>query len=231
MATYVIGDIHGEYEKLVSCLQQVFFDYENDTLIQLGDVVDRGAKSFECVEELLKIKNLIAIKGNHDINFFNSYLAGLPNPLAREGGKQTYQSYRDNCQHKPHCPYFSMPDEHFMFFNTQKPYYIDQDNNLFIHGGFNRHHKLAEQSLNEFAWDRDLWMAALSYAGMKNTRYKFKTKDKFNKIFIGHTPTVYWGNTKPMQAVNIWNLDTGCGKGDYSLTIMNLNTEQYWQSK
>lgn len=40
MNTYIIGDIHGMYDKLISCLKQVNFDYNHDTLIQLGDVVE-----------------------------------------------------------------------------------------------------------------------------------------------------------------------------------------------
>ena len=54
--TYIIGDIHGVYDKLINCLQQVNFNYESDTLIQLGDVVDRGPDSYLVVEELLKMK-------------------------------------------------------------------------------------------------------------------------------------------------------------------------------
>jgi serine/threonine protein phosphatase 1 len=66
MSTYVIGDLHGQFQSLKQCLVKCNFDYNQDTLIQLGDVVDGGEEAFECVEELLKIKKLIAIKGNHD---------------------------------------------------------------------------------------------------------------------------------------------------------------------
>lgn len=62
----VMGDVHGAYKALVQCLERSGFDYEKDTLIQLGDIVDGYPDSYECVEELLKIENLIAIKGNHD---------------------------------------------------------------------------------------------------------------------------------------------------------------------
>ena len=32
-----------------------------------------------------------------------------------------------------------------------------------------------------------------------------------------------------MQRCNVWNLDTGAGYG-YKLTIMDIDTKQYWQS-
>ena len=41
MATYVISDIHGEYEKFMELLEEIELE-ENDTLYVLGDVLDRG---------------------------------------------------------------------------------------------------------------------------------------------------------------------------------------------
>ncbi len=59
MATFVMGDIHGGYKALVQCLQRAQFDYQRDTLIQLGDIADGYDEVFACVEELLKITHLI----------------------------------------------------------------------------------------------------------------------------------------------------------------------------
>ena len=59
MSTYVIGDLHGQFQSLKQCLTKCNFDYTQDTLIQLGDVVDGGEEVFECVEELLKTKTLL----------------------------------------------------------------------------------------------------------------------------------------------------------------------------
>lgn len=62
----VIGDIHGGHKALVQCLERSNFDYEKDTLICLGDVVDGWPETPQCIEELLKIKNLKYVMGNHD---------------------------------------------------------------------------------------------------------------------------------------------------------------------
>lgn len=40
MRTLVMGDIHGGYKALMQCLERSKFDYEKDTLIQLGDICD-----------------------------------------------------------------------------------------------------------------------------------------------------------------------------------------------
>ncbi len=66
MRTFVIGDIHGAYKALVQVLERAGFDYENDKLISLGDVTDGWSETAESIEELMKIKNLVYIKGNHD---------------------------------------------------------------------------------------------------------------------------------------------------------------------
>ena len=64
--SFVIGDIHGAYPALRQCLELCKFDYNSDLLICLGDVCDGWPQVKESVEELLKIRNLIYIMGNHD---------------------------------------------------------------------------------------------------------------------------------------------------------------------
>lgn len=61
-----VGDIHGNYKALKQCLQRASFNYDKDTLIVLGDVCDGWAYVDKCIDELLKVKNLRYILGNHD---------------------------------------------------------------------------------------------------------------------------------------------------------------------
>ena len=92
-STFVLGDIYGAYKALVQRFIRPNFDYEKDSLIQLGDVVDGHSEVYECVEELLKIKNLIAIKGDHD-EWFNEFIQTDFHPISWVyGGKGTIESY------------------------------------------------------------------------------------------------------------------------------------------
>ena len=52
-----------------------------------------------------------------------------------------------------------------------------------------------------------------------------KTK-MYKNVFIGHTGLI---QGIPEKAVNVWNLDTNAGWGN-KLTIMDVDTEEYWQS-
>jgi serine/threonine protein phosphatase 1 len=237
--TFVCGDIHGAYKALLQCLERSNFDYNKDTLIQLGDIVDGWNEVYECVEELIKIKNLISIKGNHDDWFLDWIKYDIHPTSWLQGGLGTLQSYCKQLDkeyiNKSKAGYISnlistdLPIEHINFFNNQSYYYKDDKNNLFVHGGFNRHHTLEENKATypeQFWWDRDLWMSSLSHKQINN---KFKIKEDLNEIFIGHTTTDNWGTDKPMNSNNIWNLDTGAGfKG--KLTFMDIDTKEIFQS-
>ena len=74
---WVLGDIHGQYEKLVKVIELSNIDKENDILITLGDIVDRGDDFVECIQELNTFKNHIPIRGNHDSVFLHYIKTGV----------------------------------------------------------------------------------------------------------------------------------------------------------
>ena len=65
MPTYVMSDIHGEYEKYCRMLEKIALS-EEDTLYILGDVVDRGPQPMEILLDMMKRDNIYPIFGNHD---------------------------------------------------------------------------------------------------------------------------------------------------------------------
>lgn len=158
MKTFVLGDIHGGYKALKQCLERSNFNKKEDVLIQLGDVTDGWSEVYECVEELLTIKNLIAIKGNHDDEFNHWIKFGIHKWNWLQGADATAKSYikhaeRDDIRFIPkmrgyltNLTTFDIPESHRKFFNTQHNYYIDDNNNCFVHGGFNQHEDFKGQS-------------------------------------------------------------------------------------
>lgn len=245
--TFAIGDIHGAYKALKQCLERSGFNYDEDTLIQLGDVADGWSEVYEVVEELIKVRNLIHIKGNHDEWFLEYIVTGVSPNGWEQGGLGTATSYlrqidKENLivekyiknSYGLHRYYQTalnpddVPPLHQQFFKTQHLYYVDDKNRLFIHGGFDRHKKLKGQEEYIYYWDRNLWDQAKSVKGLD----KLKTEDNFTKVFIGHTHVDDWRNpeAKPQFEGNlVWNLDTGAGWSG-KLTIMDVDTEEYWQS-
>src|SRR5215471_11509330 len=93
MRTFVMGDIHGAFKALRQCLDRSGFDCNRDRLVQLGDIADGQAEVYECVEQLLKIRELVAIKGNHDDWFAEFLTTGEHPQFWLQGGVGTARSY------------------------------------------------------------------------------------------------------------------------------------------
>ena len=62
---FIVGDIHGEYTQLITKLKDVGFNFNNDLLIAVGGIVDRGTENEKCIG-LLNEHWFTSIKGNHD---------------------------------------------------------------------------------------------------------------------------------------------------------------------
>ena len=73
MKTYVISDIHGEYDKFMDILKEIRFS-ESDKVYILGDVIDRGKKGIEILEYIMTQKNIFMIKGNHEYMMEQSFV-------------------------------------------------------------------------------------------------------------------------------------------------------------
>lgn len=66
MATYVMSDIHGQYEMFMDVLDQIQLK-EEDTLYVLGDVLDRGPHPVKVLRKLMEMPNVVCIVGNHEL--------------------------------------------------------------------------------------------------------------------------------------------------------------------
>jgi len=227
MKKFVIGDIHGSNKALLQVLEKSGFDKESDLLISLGDIADGWDEVPECVDTLLSIKNLISIRGNHDVWCYDWFKYGrTPIIWAEQGGRATMSAYVRTGQ--------LTEESHREFWNNQIDYHIDDENRLFIHGGWDYMEGFprgAELPVNagsiakECHWDRSLLEGARSAFGDKNRPGKFKALEQFKEIYIGHTAM----NGEPKQFGNLWNMDTGAGWNG-QLTIMDIDSKEFWQS-
>ncbi len=74
MRTFIIGDIHGCFDELMELTKKTGLT-NDDLLISLGDIVDRGNKSKEVYEYFLNRPNSIVLMGNHERKHQNGILS------------------------------------------------------------------------------------------------------------------------------------------------------------
>lgn len=225
--TFIIGDIHGADKALKQILERAGVS-EDDELIFLGDYVDGWSGSAAVIDQLIerqKTNRCIFIRGNHDVWCEEWLATGIANEIwLRHGGKATVESY---------AAYDTDSKlKHLHFFKQMLSFHIDNGNNLFIHAGFSSMHgPQQEVYASNYSWDRTLWEMALTMDKRikKDSKLYPKRLKLFHEIFIGHTPTLGYDIETPMNAVNVWNLDTGAGFYG-KLTILELSTKKFWQS-
>ena len=240
MKTYVIGDIHGGLRALQQVLARAPLDVHKDKLIFIGDYVDGWSESADLIDYLIGLKEtftepIIFIRGNHD-NWCEDWLNMGYAPIiwTQQGGQATLDSYIRTG--------LLVEQSHKDFFKNLQNYYIDEENRIFIHGGWDyKSAPFPESALypvnagdnaKECHWDRSLLKNAAAvqiFIDKGNPEYNEKIKKalgQFKEIYIGHTATI---STLPENFCNLWNLDSGAGWNG-KLTIMDIDTKEYWQS-
>jgi serine/threonine protein phosphatase 1 len=67
---FAIGDIHGCLQKLVALLARIPLDKDADTLVFLGDYINRGPDSRQVLDTLVEVKasygHVVFLMGNHE---------------------------------------------------------------------------------------------------------------------------------------------------------------------
>lgn len=238
----IVGDIHARYDLLRDVLDKAEFNPDEDTLYSTGDICDRGDKPIETLKYLMALPDLRPVLGNHD-DFLESYLfAGDPDPVwihPQNGGYYTYQEVH------------ALPDDQRLKIRNWIagiPAVRAENDFVIVHAGFpeactmssvidaskaRRPHPASHDDvLSEFFWDRDYLSSAMleesvpPAVSVRAMRTPLRTR---KRIFIGHTPMQ---NRRPFVSkdYHIVAVDTGAGGGRGPITLMNMDTGEYWQS-
>ena len=83
--TYVMSDLHGEYDKYKKMLEEINFG-DDDILYILGDVVDRGKNPMKILLDMMLRSNGFPLMGNHDLIALN-ILEALKYERSKNNGK------------------------------------------------------------------------------------------------------------------------------------------------
>ncbi|MGO3055944.1 symmetrical bis(5'-nucleosyl)-tetraphosphatase [Halomonas sp. AOP43-A1-21] len=120
MSTYAIGDLHGCYAEFMALLEKLNFNPNQDTLWLVGDVINRGPGSLECLREAQALGGAVrCVLGNHDFHLL---------VVARGGGKQK--------RHDTLSEILTAPDrEPMLDWLQSQPLAVQQGNILMTHAG------------------------------------------------------------------------------------------------
>jgi calcineurin-like phosphoesterase family protein len=188
MKTFIVGDIHGRCAQLLNLLDMLPRDPETDTLVFLGDLIDRGADAPGCVEHILKLchdspERVICLRGNHE-QMLMDFLAGHSSiwltPVT--GGERTFEQYTGlpvrinseaDLEEMRQAFEQSFPLEHLEFMQNL-PLYHEDEHAIYVHAGLDEGKHPRDSSPMSLLWMRDMDF-------YKNYRGK--------PCVFGHTPT------------------------------------------
>ena len=192
MSLIAIGDIHGCLKTLDVLLERLS-PGADDTLVFVGDYIDRGPDSKGVIDRMLELgetHECVFLRGNHEV-FFLNHLNGNNHDAEvwqLNGGVQTLESYTESSGQ------VVIPEEHIHFVrNTQM--YHETPGFFFVHAGLQPGWTVAQNlkhpSEKTFLWDRNHF----------NARYLAWEKP----VICGHTP-----HPEPINHPQLISIDTGC---------------------
>jgi serine/threonine protein phosphatase 1 len=206
-----IGDIHGCNGLLKRLIDRIGIDPLADTLIFIGDYLDRGPEVRGVIDTLLDLKetypNLICLRGNHESMFLNYYLEGRDEELfLNNGGQSTLDSYGISLDAAGKG--IGFPENHLRFL-TSLPFCYETDEYFFVHAGLRPGIAIADQSSEDLLWIRHEFIDA--------------GWDFGRTVVFGHTPL-----SKPLIEKNKIGIDTGAVYGG-RLTCIELPSRRITQ--
>lgn len=212
---WVIGDIHGAHKALIQCLERSEFDFQHDLLICLGDLCDRWPEVNKVFDTLLTVQNLVLLLGNHDEWALDWFLTGnAPEIWWMQGGNFTCSAYSQG-----------IPESHIALLRGAELFYI-LDNMLFVHAGYNPSFEISKQDRRVLLWDRTFIKTAFHHRHDGENIHL----TCYDEVYLGHTPTLNFGEMVPMKACEVYLMDTGAGWPDGVLTMMDIDSKAYFQS-
>lgn len=236
MPIYVVPDIHGEYNKLLNVMEKINkVRKPNETIVFLGDYIDRGKRSKDVVNYMFEIMsnddNIVALLGNHDDEFYNimeraerlniydiEWLSRYCIETLSSYGVSTlplkYNSVEDNMRDnldfiKEEINKIKQSDDYrkFKLLMVNCRRYYKEGKYIFTHSGGVSYKTVEEQSLDELLWSRD-----------------FKPRNDDYIYVCGHTPT---DSGEVEKNGSMLMCDVGAVFRDIEIPLIKLEEDTY----
>ncbi len=208
---FAIGDIHGCLGPLRELVSKIGADATRDTLLFIGDYIDRGPAGPAVVDYILGLQKqfskLICLCGNHEFMLLR-YIEGIDEDIyLANGGLITLSAYGIARSDPPRKRRAKIPPEHLRFFESLRPFYETPDY-IFVHAGLRPGLSLAEQDSRDMVWIRQEFLES--------------DFDFGKRVIFGHTNV-----SDPIVEPNKIGIDTGAVYGG-RLTCLELPAMKFY---
>ena len=213
--TIAIGDIHGCSRALAALLDAVRPE-SDDTIITLGDHIDRGPNSRGAIDRLLALADhcrLVPLVGNHE----EMLAEALRDKTAIEkwlrcGGTDTLRSYGWARGGRPRPLGDWFPERDREFLAGGRPYY-ETATHIFVHGGL-----VPDLPVNR--------QPAVVLTGRVTDRASAAPHQSGKVTIVGHTSQA---SGELLDLGFLLCIDTNCARGGW-LTAIDVHSGQVWQA-
>ena len=225
-----VGDIHGMYEKLITLMDNIQFDSEEDLLVFLGDYIDRGMDPVKCLQFVFDLQHsfpdsVVCLLGNHEVMMssylmqkrgsYNTLIADYADSWLDNGGFETLRQLDELAKDEK---------EKLINWAINLPIRFQYQEFFFCHAGIDPDVPLAVQTEFDMLWRRQQWWE----------QYKGK-----ETVVVGHTPVqklkkqtgLGKGLAKPQFFPNhVIMCDTGAYMQGGKLSCVDVLSKKVWQA-
>lgn len=247
--TFAIGDIHGDLAALKRVLLKLPRPDAQDTIVLLGDYVDRGPESRQVIEFVRQAmpkafaSKIVALRGNHEDGWIRVASGGWPEFIipTPNGCLATMRSYTGKIHFEGDVPSKEefgvmqragfFPDD-VVDWMMNLPFFYEDAHAIYVHAGLVRENGSGRWLHPSETSPREtlLWVRTMDF--FQNYRGK--------RVVCGHTSTdnlpPELSQFTPEDPLDMWvyenvlAIDTGCGKGGF-LTAVELPSMVVYESR
>jgi serine/threonine protein phosphatase 1 len=243
--TFAFGDIHGDLDALERAFERLPERRESDTLVFLGDYLDRGPNSAEVVAYVRRLAvegpaKVVALRGNHEDAWLRAIDRGWPEFVLPPGngctaamrsftGKPASEGRPRDEELRTLLTGAFFPRDVVEWMRSL-PYWYEDEHAIYVHAG------LPHGTSGFLHPSRVPAPAALLW--LRDEAF-FRGYDGKLVVF-GHTVTALLppelSTYTPDDPLDLWagpccvGLDTGAGKGGF-LTVLELPTMHVFESR
>ena len=227
------GDVHGQYEKLKTLMRRIKFDPAQDILVFLGDLMDRGPESLQCLDYVMHLQKqhseaVICLMGNHEREMLDYFDA-----LAKTRDELDVRLLNRTSQWLVYGGDKTLPQlqelgpkalRHRLDYARNLPLYYRIGDYYFCHAGVKPGVPLDQQQEKDLIWIRDEFYNG--YNGKET-------------VIVGHTPIqnlqylfkdIAWDKYPVIRENNIILCDTGAYMEGGRLSCIDVITKYVWQA-